>query len=198
MTERCLSPAPLEDLIAWERGELEGAVGERLEEHVFGCAPCARELEVLGLLGAGIGALLAAGGIPAAVTDALVERAARLGSKLRSYRVAPGESVNCTAAPDDDYVVLRLGVHVEEGENVDLVADFTDLETGARETRRNDDVVVDRVSGEVVYLQPGAFIRSLPRSLWSLSALVRGPGAERRLGPYTFHHTPWEQLAEKP
>jgi hypothetical protein len=191
-------PVPLEDLIGWERGELGGDAAEKLEEHVFGCAACARELEAVASLGAAIAALTAAGGIPVAVTGDLAEHAERRGSKLRTYRLAPGESVDCTAAPDDAFVVLRLGVDVEPDETVDVVADFTDLRTGTRETRRNEDVVVDRESREVVYLQPGGFIRSLPRSLWSVSALARGPSGERRLGPYTFHHTPWEELAEKP
>jgi hypothetical protein len=194
---RCPSRVAVEELIAWERGELDPATEERIEEHVFACAACTRELEALHDLAAGIGGVVAAGGVPAAVTGDLIERAEERGLRLRSYRLAPGESVACTAAPEDHFVVLRLGVDVEEDESVDVIADFTDLETGTRETHVNEDVVVDRRLQEVVYLQPGAFVRSLPRSRWLVTARARGPEGERRLGPYTFDHTPWEQLAER-
>jgi hypothetical protein len=198
VTARCPSPLALEELIAWERGELDPATEERIEEHVFSCAACSRDVEALHDLAAGIRGVVAAGAVPAAVTGDLVEGAEERGLRLRSYRLAPGESVACTAAPEDHFVVLRLGLDVDEDESVDVVADFTDLETGTRETRVNEDVVVDRGLREVVYLQPGAFVRSLPRSRWVVTARARGPEGERQLGPYTFDHTPWEQLTRRP
>lgn len=197
MTLRCRAPAPLGDLIAWERGELAPPASDRLEEHVFGCAECTRRLEGVAGLAAGIRELVEAGAIPAAVSGELVEGAGERGLRLRTYRLAPGESVACTAGPGDDFVVVRLGLQVEEGEWVDLVAEVADLETGARDTRLTEDVPVDPGAGEIVYLYPGAAIRSLPRSRWSVTARVRGPRGERELGPYTLEHTPWEQLTDR-
>jgi hypothetical protein len=197
LTARCTAPVPLESLIAWERGELDPVASDRIEEHVFGCAACTRRLEGVTGLAVGIRDLVAAGRLPSAVTGDLVEGAATRGLRLRTYRLAPGESVACTAAPDDDFVVVRLGVKLEEGESVDLVAQVADLETGARDTRLTPDVPVDPAAGEIVYLYPGDAIRSLPRTVWSVTARVRGPRGERELGPYTLDHTPWEELPER-
>jgi len=105
-------------------------------------------------LAAGIRELVAAGAIPAAVSGEFVERAEERGLRLRTYRLAPGESVACTAGPDDDFVVVRLGLQLAEGESVDLVAEVADLETGARDTRLTEDVPVDPGAGEIVYLYP--------------------------------------------
>jgi hypothetical protein len=197
LTPRCAAPIPLPDLVAWERGDLEPEAGDALEEHVFGCAECTRRLEGVVALAAGIREAVAAGELPAAVTGELVERAETQGVRLRTYRLAPGESVACTAGPDDDFVVVRLGVEVEAGESVDLVAQVADINTGTRDTRITEDVPVDPATGEVVYLYPGDAIRSLPRTLWSVTARVRGPRGERDLGPYTLDHTPWEQLPDR-
>jgi hypothetical protein len=197
VTPRCSDPIPLEDFIAWERGELVPAASERLEEHVFGCAECTRRLEGVAGLAAGIRELVGAGAIPVAVSDRLVERAEERGLRLRTYRVAPGESVACTAGPGDDFVVLRFGLQIEEGESVDLVSEVANLETGVRDTQLTEDVPVDPGTGEIVYLHPGAAIRSLPRTLWSVTARVHGPRGVRELGPYTFDHTPWEQLTDR-
>jgi hypothetical protein len=194
MTRRCPDPVSLSDLVAWERGELAPAVSDRVEEHVFGCGDCTRRLEAVAALGAGIWDLVAAGAVPASVTGGLVSEAGKKGLTLRTYRLAPGESVACTAGPDDDFVVVRLGVEVEEGESVDLVADVVDLESGGHDRQVTEDVSVDPATREVVYLYPGDTIRALPRSRWSVTARVRGTKGERHLGPYTLNHTPWEQL----
>jgi hypothetical protein len=196
LTPRCAAPIRLEDLVAWERGELEAEASDGIEEHVFGCAECTRRLEGVTALAAGIREVVAAGGLPAAVTGELVDRAEARGLRLRTYRLAPGESVACTAGPDDDFVVVRFGVEVEAGESVDLVAQVADLEAGGRDTRLTEDVPVDPATGEIVYLYPGEAIRALPRTLWSVTARVRGPEGERELGPYTLDHTPWEQLPD--
>jgi hypothetical protein len=36
--------------------------------------------------------------------------------------------------------------------------------------------------------------RSLPRSEWTLQLRAHGPRGERRIGPYTMLHTPWQEL----
>jgi hypothetical protein len=194
---RCSSPVPLEDLVGWERGELEPAAADQVEEHFIGCEECSRRLETVVRLGAAISGLVRAGGFPVAVTGSLLDAVVRRGLRVRTYRLAPGDRVACTAGPEDDFVAVRLGMDAEAGDSVDLVADFVDIETGAHESRLTEDVVVDPVTAEVVYLYPGEAIRSLPRSRWSVTARVRGPKGERRLGPYTLDHTPWEQLPHR-
>ncbi|MBX3468146.1 MAG: hypothetical protein KF878_14840 [Planctomycetes bacterium] len=189
----CGAPLSLEALLAYRQGELDDAAAGEVEEHYFACAACAAALAWLEGLGAAVAGLVGVGAVSAAVTGALVERAAAQGLRVRTYRLAPGGRVACTAAPEDDLVALRLAVDAPEGEGVDLVAEVVDAASGARFTRRTDDVVVDRVAGEAVLVHAGAQIRAFPRTRWELELRTRGP-APRALGAYTLEHTPWEEL----
>jgi hypothetical protein len=64
---------------------------------------------------------------------------------------------------------------------------------GTTSTMVRSDVVVDRDTGELIYLHPADQIRALPRTLWTMEARVRGPRGERSLGPFTLDHTPWDE-----
>jgi hypothetical protein len=186
---------PLDELVAYGRGELAPSEEARVEEHLFACADCARALEDVQRLGAGIAALARAGQVAASTTGALVSRAARDGLRLRTYRVAPGEEVPCTASPDDDYVVVRLAVGAALGaERVDVAREGMEAPAGARQVWVAEDVLVDRAGEEVVQMFPAAAIRDLPRSRWRFDVHARGAGAPRLVGTYRLAHTPWQEL----
>jgi hypothetical protein len=190
---RCSTPLPLQELLDWERGDLLAAEDTRVEEHLLGCGECAERLAEALRLGGEVARLVAQGRVSAAVTGDLVEAADRRGLRVRTYRLAPGEAVACTAAPEDGFVVVRLAVDARLGEAVDLLSEVRDLTTGATSSRRIEDVPVDRSRGELVMLYSGDLVRSLPRTLWTLHAATRGPEGERLQGPYTLDHTPWSE-----
>jgi hypothetical protein len=189
-------PAPLElgELAGYLLGELSAESADRVEEHYFACAHCARRLEGVRALGTGVRQLLLGGQLSVAATDALVGQAGAQGMSLRTYRLAPGDQVACTAAPGDDFVVIRLGLVVGPEESVDLTAEAMDLDAGHTESLIRDGVSVDRAAGEIVYLYSAELVRSLPKTRWTLHARVQGPAGTRTVGPYVLNHTPWEQL----
>jgi hypothetical protein len=193
----CTAPLSWPELVAYDRGELSDADAERMEAHYFACARCTSRLEAIPRIGAGIVELIRAGAISSSVTSDVVARASSQGLTLRSYRLAPGEQVACTAAPGDDFVVIRLAIDLDPAESVDVAAEITHVDSGARRTQLTEDVAFDSSSRELVFLFAGDVVRSLPRTRWDMEAHVRGPGGERRIGPYTLDHTPWELLPQE-
>lgn len=193
MTRACRAPISTEHAVAWLLGELSAREAAGIEDHLFACGPCTRELEILQRLGRDVARTVRAGLVSVAVSSALLERAASDGMRLRAYRIRDGEAVRCTAGPRDDGVVVRLEVDAGKGETVDLAAEVSLLDSGERFSQVTEDVVVDRTRGEVAYLFPGAFVRDLPRSRWDLTTRVHGE-AGTRIGSYAMMHTPWEQL----
>jgi hypothetical protein len=104
--------------------------------------------------------------------------------RLREYRVGRNGSVNCSVGPEDQLLVSRLEVPLEDVERVDAVVMLEDS------AHRLEDIPFDRASGEVV-LAPGIeHIRSLPAHRQVVRLLAVGAGGERVLGEYTFNHAP--------
>jgi anti-sigma factor RsiW len=195
----CRTPLALAELVAYERGELAVVDAERVEAHYFACAGCTRRLETVAALGAAIAGLFRAGRVSASVTAELLARATAGGLAVRSYRLAPGQIVACTAGPTDDFIAMRFGLTDladGEAESVDLLAEILDVASGERRTQLTENVPVDHAEREIVYAWSAALVRTLPRTRWTMQARIRGPHGERTLGPYTLDHTPWDQLVE--
>lgn len=186
-------PLPLESLIAYAVGELPDGDAGSCEEHLFACQRCARRLDTMMRLGNGIADGVRDGRVSAAVTGTLVAQATRHGAHVREYRLQPGETIACTAGPDDSFVAIRLAAPAA-GAEVTLDVEFHDLTTGARLARRIDGVPVDARTAEVVLLFPGEVVRGYPRSRWTLVGGCIRDGQTVQLGPYVLDHTPWEQL----
>lgn len=197
MKPACEEPLALTELLSYERGELPAQAAARVEAHYFECPSCTRRLETLSQVAHGVKEVMRAGQVSASVTRALLERAAAGGIALRSYRLAPGATVACTAAPSDDFVVVRLvlpGIETWAVDRIDLLAEVFDLSSGQRSTHETQAVDHDLATGEVIYAWSGDRVRAQPRAQWRMQARLRGPAGERLIGPFTLDHTPWEQL----
>jgi hypothetical protein len=195
VTSSCETPLALDSILAYGRGELSSSEAEALEEHYFGCAACTARLEMVRRLEEEIATLFRQGRVSSSVTGELVRHASGVGLRLRVYELGPGERVACTAAPADDFVVLRLAVPgLADEEAVDLEAESVDLTSGERSSQLMTDIAVDRSAGEIVYAHSAALVRTFPRSRWTMTARLRGPRGERKLVPYELDHTPWQEL----
>jgi hypothetical protein len=181
-------PAPLGDdvLLDWWSGELSRAARRRVEEHLLSCAACAARAEATARLVLGARELVRRGEVPAVLLPPVVERLRREGRRVREYRVAPGGSVRCTVAPDDDVVLSRLSADLRGVARVDLVSR---IDEGAE--HRLSDLPFDAAAGELVYAPPAAALRARPAGVERLRLVAVGPEKERVLGEYTFDHTPW-------
>jgi hypothetical protein len=182
------------ELIDYRFGDEPASETEHIEEHLFECSTCRKRASLLAALESGIVDLVHGGALSGGATVRLVERAEAIGVKLRSYRIEPGGSVDCTAAPGDDFVVVRLSIDAPEAISVDVDAEVTFQATRERTSRTFENVGIDREAGELVYLFPGSYVRSLPRSTWIMRARLVEPGGPREMGPYRMEHTPWEEL----
>ena len=159
---------------------------EALEEHFLGCAQCSARLEELAALGAGVRAAFLRGALHVVLPHGFVERIRREGLRLREYRVPAGGSVNCTIVADDDFVVSRLQAPLAGVERLDLEMVGPGGEAGAT----LEDIPFDAAAGEVLVLPSAAALKARQAftERWRLVAV--GAGGARRIGEYTFHHTP--------
>ena len=185
----CASPVPFETLTAWWLGELPAAEEAALEEHVFACAHCARRGEELAALAAGVRAAVRAGAVGLAVSAPFVERMREAGLRLREYRLAAGETVNCTLRADEDAVVSRLLAPLAGVTRLDALQR---LEVGgvAGPEVRVEDVPFDPASGEVLFVPMPAALKKLPAHTFRVRLVAVGTGHEAAIGDYTFAHTP--------
>ena len=79
------------DLAEYWTTDIAPADIERIERHIFECQRCARLLTEADQLRTAIGDLAQAGAIHAFVTDAVLNRWARDGVRVRSYVTVPVE-----------------------------------------------------------------------------------------------------------
>lgn len=198
MKHTCTSPLSLEVLLAYRSGELTNAEADHVEEVYFGCAVCTRRLAWLEELTSEVRRLVGSGAVSAGITTALLESAQESGLVFRSYALSPGTTVACTAAPEDDFVLMRLAVPGATQGLVDLKTEMLDLETGRQSEHFTADVPVDAASGEILIAYAGGLIRSHPRSRWTVEAIVDGPEGKRTTGPYVLDHTPWDAVVQQP
>lgn len=106
---------------------------------------------------------------------------------LREYRVPRNGSVDCTAGPEDDFVVGRLEAPLRGVRRLDLL---TLNEHGNTETRQQDVPYV--ADSDAVVLAPGIDkLRAAPAFTLRLRMLAVDDCVERALGDYIFNHTPY-------
>lgn len=183
----CSSPIPISTLAEYWFGELDPARESSLEEHLLGCERCSTEALGLAEIAGGIRRLMERGLVRAVVTEAFLERLRAGGLQVREYDVPRGGSVNCTIAPDDDFLVAHLQAPLDTVERLDLVM------SGAQgsEVERIADVPFDRRTGSVVVASSTEVIRALAASTSYMRLIAVDREGDRLIGEYTFNHTPW-------
>lgn len=186
-TSACPSPLDWNSLLAYWLGELDPDSEARIELHYLGCPDCSRQLEELAALAQGVRALTRTSGIDAVVSADFVRRLSERGLRVREYRVPCNGSVNCTVAPEDDFVVAYLEGPLADVARVDLVYFTRDNGQGIR----HEDIPFDPHSGSVALSTRIAALRALPATTQRVRLLAVTEDGERILGDYTFNHTPY-------
>jgi hypothetical protein len=173
-------------LIGYWAGDAS-AEAEQIEDHVFACETCSRKLIALADLARGVARVAAIrGGIAMVTTQAIIDRLAADGLRMRHYRLRPGETVRCTVSADDDLSVTYLSADLGAVERVNVV-----LYAHGKEWGRIDDAPIDRARGQVIYTTGGDLARTFPAMTVRVE-LVAATRADntRLLAAYTFEHTP--------
>lgn len=182
----CANPISLEYLIAYWLGELQDDA--RIEEHLMGCAHCAKRLEGLAAYAQGIRAAVKSGALELALTPRFLEHLKKAGLRIREYPAQPGERIDCTIRAEDDAVVSRLKAPLAGVTRLDALET---VELGGNiERRRLNDVPFDAEAGEVLFAPSATALRKLPAHTWRLQLVAITDKGERQLGEYTFAHTP--------
>ena len=189
MTEGSVCNVELGELAAYRLGELAEAGELALEEHYFGCSRCAERLGWLDSLAASLLEVVRSGQISSNVSAGWVTQARDQGVRLRSYELEPGQAVQCTVSPDDDFVILRLRMNAPVVGPVDVETEWTDLDAGRSSRRDLNEMFIDPVTHELVYAFSADLVRSYPRSRWVMH--VRPRDAQPPFEPFTLNHTPW-------
>jgi len=167
-------------------GELEDRE-DAFEEHLLGCDRCARRVQLVAAIADGVARTAGRAGVFASVTADHLDRLAANGLRLRTYRIAPGGSVHCTIAPDDDANIVRLAAEFPPSP-VDLRV--AAIEAGGEPfSDERPDIAIDRTTNEAILVYPGDAIRQLPETSFRLELVGRADA--RVLGTYTMHHRPW-------
>ena len=118
---RCPAPIELADVVDYWAGELTEADEARIDEHVFDCAACARELALAAALARGVADVVRAGRVHAVVTDAMLNRLAADGVRIRMYTLDGTAPVACAVWAGDDLVVARIRANLAGVEAVTIV-----------------------------------------------------------------------------
>ena len=181
---RCPAPIGFTDVVDYWTGELTPTDEGRIEEHVFTCAECARELAVAETLARGITAVTREGRLHSVVTDGILNRLAADGVRIRTYTLEGSGIVPCAVWADDDLVVSRIR------------ADFTDVDSVTIVTRQASGEEISRVSDigvrpgqrEILNAFSAAHIRKLPATRVRVTVTGQIAGGERQLAEYTLEH----------
>lgn len=197
MTAGCNAPIPLEDLLAYRRGELDAEREEKLEDHYFACAECSSRLAWVEALEAAAVEALARGEYSVSVTDAVIDRLRASGSVIRVYDLAEGQSVNCTIAPHEHMVATKLRVSPRPGRALSVVTHVRVLATG-EQVERVEPVLGDPETGHVVVLLPGAVVRQSPRATYTMRVRFGDEPDAETSTPVVLNHSPWELSDEYP
>lgn len=187
----CSTPLELSEIASYRLGELPAATEADIEAQYFACAGCAQRVRWAEEVESAVIDIVHRGGVRAAVTERFVRKARAAGIVIREYSIEPGGSVQCTIAPGDDFVVVRLGVGPLSAPTVQVTSSMTDLERGLAGSSVTQDAVVDRSSQAVLYAFPGDVVRGFPKSRWVMTVSATDEAGAQGLGPYTMNHTPF-------
>src|SRR3569833_187268 len=172
MTElECTTPTPQAALLEYWAGDAS-ADADRIEEHTFESRECSRRHGAVAELAQG-GARVAAirGGIAMVLTQAIVDRLAEDGLKMRHYWVDPGDSVQCSIGTDDDLSISYLSADLRDVQRVDVVS-FAH----GQEWARIDDAPLDIATGRVIFSVGGDVARTFPEITVRVELQARGRG----------------------
>ena len=98
----------LADLTDYAAGELPETEAAAIEEHLFSCADCGARAAELDALVRAIPPAVRSAEVGGFVTDAVLNRLAREGVRVRTYALSPGAVVPCAVWDDDELMALRL------------------------------------------------------------------------------------------
>lgn len=172
----------LADLTDYAAGELTEAEAAALEDHLFSCADCGARAAAFEELARGIRPAVESGHVAGFVTDAVLNRLARQGVRIRTFALSPGDRVPCAVWEGDELMAVRL-----RGD-FGTATEFTLSECVAGTEVSRATVQVPPGLDELIHVIPAASVRSLPQVDIEIALIALEDGQERVVGNYTLAH----------
>jgi anti-sigma factor RsiW len=172
----------LDDLADYAAGELPEAETAAIEAHVFACADCGRRAAEVEALGRAVRAAVQSEGIAGFVTDAILNRFAREGARVRTFALTPDAIVPCAVWEGDELLALRLSADFRGVREVVM----SEHAAGAELVRAHADVAAGQQ--DVIYVLPASWVRQLPAGEIDIVLAACEDGHERPIGRYTLVH----------
>jgi len=183
MTTPGCGQVSLATLTDYATGELPGTDAAAIEEHLFSCADCAaRVAEFDGLVRA-IPPAVGSAEVGGFVTDAVLNRLARDGVRMRSFTLSPGAIVPCAVWDDDELMALRLRADFGSASEVTMRQ-----RVEGSEVIRATGHLAGASPAELIYALPAAWVRQLPAAEVEVLLSAHNSGEERPVGSYTLVH----------
>ncbi len=173
----------LADLTDYAAGELDDVEAGALEEHLFSCADCGARAAEFDVLVRAIRRAVRSGEVGGFVTDAVLNRLAREGMRIRTFTLSPGAIVPCAVWEDDELMVLRL-----RGEFGDASEFTVSQRVGGTEVSRSTGHSTAGSSGELLYATPAAMVRQLPVVQVDIHVTAHVGSEQRAVGQYALMH----------
>ena len=181
---RCPAPIGFADVVDYWAGELTRSDEDRIDEHVFSCADCAREVAVAEALARDIAAVVREGRFHAVVNDAILNRLAADGVRVRTYTLDGSGVVPCAVWADDDLVVARIRADFAEVDSVTIVT----RQASGDEISRLSDVALRPGQREILNAFSAAHLRKLPATRVQVTVTTQVGSGERTFAEYTLEH----------
>ena len=180
----CPAPIGFSDVVDYWAGDLTSAEEDRIEEHVFTCADCAREFASAEALARSIATVAREGRLHSVVTDAILNRLAADGVRIRTYTLEGAGIVPCAVWADDDLVVARIRADFAD---VDAVTIVTRRASG-EEISRLSDIAVRPGQREILNALSAAHLRKLPATSVQVTVTAQLADGERTIAEYALEH----------
>jgi hypothetical protein len=185
MTRAACTVLKTQELTEYWLGEVDEAHEQRIDEHLFACGACSERLRGLVDLGAAIRRAFVDGWLNIVLPEPFIRRIKEAGFRVREYELPAGGSVNCTVAPEDDFVVAYLRAPLADVRRVDVLIDD---ETSGK--HRANDVAFDPSAEALVSLTSTAYLKTLKHSQQRVRLVAVDGAEERVVADYTFNHYP--------
>ena len=171
------------DLVDYTAGELPEGEAAAIEDHLFTCTDCAARAAGFDALLRSLRPAIRSAAVGGFVTDAVLNKLAREGVRVRSFALSPGAVVPCAVWEDDELMVLRLRGDFGGASEFTM----TQRVAGAEVTRATGQIAASS-QGEVIYVEPAARIRGLSVVEVEVVLTAHEGGEDRAVGSYTLVH----------
>lgn len=173
----------LADLTDYAAGELPDAEAASIEEHLFSCPDCSARATAFDALVQAIPSAVRSAEVGGFVTDAVLNRLAREGVRVRTYVLSPDTVVPCAVWADDELMALRLRADFGDAREFTM-----SQRIAGTEVVRTTGEVAASPHGEIIYAIPASWVRQLPVAEVEVQLATLDGGEERPLARYTLFH----------